>query len=107
MNATVTIYQINPDRDAHCEFLFNGFTETTGPRSIYDAIYSFPCKVLSRPEEHLDNIFFRFNMSHPADYKGRSPFVSDVVEFVFEDGTVKSFFCAMVGWREIDFTAEK
>jgi hypothetical protein len=45
----------------------------------------------------LDELFRKFNIDHPKDFKGRSLSVSDVVSF---DGT-HAFYCNPVGWMDL------
>ena len=43
--------------------------------AAYDRVYDGKMDCIS-----LENIYQKFNVDHPADYKGRSLSVSDVVE---------------------------
>ena len=45
----------------------------------------------------LEKLYIMFNVNHPADYKGRSLSVSDLI--ILED--VGIFFCDSFGWKEI------
>lgn len=61
------------------------------------------------PLQACNNLFERFNIDHPADYRGRSMSVADVV--VLTDGVRQfAFACASVGWtaiNELDLTFTK
>lgn len=48
----------------------------------------------------LDDLFRKFNVAHPADFKGHSLSVSDIVEM---DG--KYYYCDDYGWEEVTFPA--
>ena len=52
----------------------------------------------SEMELSLDDLFYIFNMQHPADFKGHSLSVSDVVKT--PDGY---FFCDSFGWVKLDW----
>ena len=45
----------------------------------------------------LDELFEKFNVDIPADYKHRSMSVSDVVV------NGRAFYCDKFGWKEVDF----
>lgn len=50
--------------------------------------------------DSLNKLYFKFNIDHPADFKGHSMSVSDVV--VLNDNGVKTaWFCDRVGFREL------
>jgi hypothetical protein len=44
----------------------------------------------------LEEIFEKFNINHPEDFKGHSLSVSDLV--VLKD---RAFYCQPIGWKEI------
>lgn len=46
----------------------------------------------------LEQIYTTFNTAHPADYRGRSLSVSDLVALE-ETGT---YFCDSIGWKQIN-----
>ena len=48
--------------------------------------------------DYLEHLFYIFNMEHPADFKGHSLSVSDVVEL---EGLGK-FYCDSAGWKKLD-----
>lgn len=49
----------------------------------------------------LEEIFERFNINHPEDYKARSLSTSDIVEIVRKDGS-EFYYCDSIGWRWLD-----
>lgn len=53
------------------------------------------------PVKALHQIFYMFNMQHPADYKAHSLSVGDVV-VIIEGGVRTAFACDMVGWKRLD-----
>ena len=54
------------------------------------------CKDEIRPENYLEHLFYVFNMQHPADFRGHSLSVGDVVEL---DGV--NYYCNSCGWRKL------
>ena len=45
----------------------------------------------------LENLFQKFNLSHPLDFQGHSLSVSDVVVLEGE----RMYYCDSIGWRRI------
>lgn len=101
----IRIYQINMERDgnrvAFMEYealpKFQGAQEPN-PK-IHDKVYdgSVDCS-------NLEDVYRKFNLDHPAEYRGRSLSVSDIVEVVKADGVEKGFyFCDTVGYKKISF----
>ena len=69
----------------------------------YNEIYSCPMK----EGESLEDIFTRFNVDRPADFKGHSLSVSDVVS-IRENGKDTAYFVDCFGFKEIpDFFKDK
>lgn len=67
----------------------------TGDR--YEVMYD--CQ---RPESHnMEAIYVEFNVNNPADFKGHSLSVSDVVVADYEDGTQKCYYVDIVGFKEL------
>lgn len=97
----IRIYQINLERDKD-QKAFQPYDKTDSIDSkIYDLVFdgALDCK-------SLEDIYYSFNMDHPAGYKGRSLSVSDVVERK-EDGQVQFYFCDRIGFKEISFEPMK
>ena len=100
-----SIYQINTDRDDNrvC-FLgldtlerFQHFKAVDPP--LYDRVYDGKLDCSS-----LETIYEKFNVDHPADYKGRSLSVSDVVEIRESDTLNPGFyFVDSIGFKAISF----
>lgn len=103
----IKIYQINRDRDTH-NIGFMGYdrlerfqgSPDVNPR-IYDLIYAGQVSC-----QGLEDVFRMFNLEHPADFKGHSLSVSDVVE-VCESERVENgfYFCDSFGFKKISFDA--
>lgn len=54
-----------------------------------------------RPNETLENLFYKFNMEHPEDFKGHSLSVSDVV-VVKERGESTAHYVDSIGFKQVD-----
>ena len=100
-----SIYQINTDRDDNC-VCFLGLdtlerfqhSKAVDP-ALYDRVYDGKLDCNS-----LETIYEKFNIDHPADYKGRSLSVSDVVEIRESDTLNPSFyFVDSIGFKAISF----
>ena len=65
-------------------------------RANYELVYSAPLA----PETSLEDIYARFNIDHPKDFKGHSLSVSDVV-VLHQDGQDAAHFVDSVGFREV------
>ena len=77
----ITIYQINMNRDRN-RVAFSGldqFQQYQGSPNIDSRIYD---RVFEGEVDcnSLEDVYRKFNIEHPAGYKGRSLSVSDVVE---------------------------
>lgn len=100
-----SIYQINMDRDSAnvCFIGMESLEKIKGTKEVnaaaYDRVYDGKMDCIS-----LENIYQKFNVDHPADYKGRSLSVSDVVE-IRESDTVNPgfYFVDSIGFKSISF----
>ena len=68
----------------------------TVERANYELIYTAPLA----PGTSLEDIYTRFNIDHPKDFKGHSLSVSDVV-VLHQDGQDAAHFVDSVGFREV------
>ena len=100
-----SIYQINTDRDDN-RVRFLGLdtlerfqhSKTVDP-ALYDRVYDGKLDCNS-----LETIYEKFNIDHPADCKGRSLSVSDVVEISESDTLNPGFyFVDSIGFKSIPF----
>lgn len=100
-----SIYQINTDRDDN-RICFLGLdtlerfqhSKEVDP-VLYDRVYDGKLDCNS-----LETIYEKFNIDHPADYKGRSLSVSDVVEIRESDTLNPGFyFVDSIGFKLISF----
>ena len=100
-----SIYQINVDRDTAnvCFIGMESLEKIKGTKEVnaaaYDRVYDGKMDCIS-----LENIYQKFNVDHPADYKGRSLSVSDVVEIRGSDTLNSGFyFVDSIGFKSISF----
>ncbi|MGI6072746.1 MAG: DUF3846 domain-containing protein [Lachnospiraceae bacterium] len=105
----IRIYQINSDRDKNrVSFMeyealpkFQGAQEPNP--EIYDRIYegSVDCST-------LEGVYEKFNLDHPAEFRGHSLSVSDIVEVVKAESVKPGFyFCDSFGFKKIPFEPVK
>lgn len=72
-------------------------------RDNYEKVYSGELQ----ENENLDTLYERFNIHHPADFKGHSMSVSDVVVLT-TGGEVKAYYCDSFAFTEIpNFLSEQ
>ena len=100
-----SIYQINVDRDTAnvCFIGMESLERIKGTKEVnaaaYDRVYDGKMDCNS-----LENIYQKFNIDHPGDYKGRSLSVSDVVEIKESDTLNPGFyFVDSIGFKSISF----
>ena len=100
-----SIYQINMDRDSAnvCFIGMESLEKIKGTKEVnaaaYDRVYDGKMDCIS-----LENIYQKFNVDHPADYKGRSLSVSAVVEIRESDTLNPGFyFVDSIGFKSISF----
>lgn len=100
-----SIYQINMDRDTAnvCFIGMESLEKIKGTKEVnaaaYDRVYDGKMDCIS-----LENIYQKFNVDHPADYRGRSLSVSDVVEIRESDTLNPGFyFVDSIGFKSISF----
>lgn len=99
----IVLYQIIPELDTK-HLLFNSLdyiNKSCGdkfPADIYETVFSGDIEA-----GNCEDVFRIFNTKFPAEYKGRSMSVSDVVEIIDSDNQSKFFFCDSFGFKEIEF----
>ena len=106
-DATYSIYQLKRDEDMR-DYSFASMDElnrrglTVNPDN-YEKVYEAP----KTAEDTLDSIYYRFNMEHPADFRGHSLSVSDVIVF-HENGVDTAHYVDSYGFKVIpDFVTAK
>ena len=106
-DATYSIYQLKRDEDMR-DYSFASMDElnrrglTVNPDN-YEKVYEAP----KTSEDTLDSIYYRFNMEHPADFRGHSLSVSDVIVF-HENGVDTAHYVDSYGFTAVpDFVTAK
>ena len=98
------IYQIRRggELDAY-RFMNYDYLQSKGvtpERDGYDAIYTGGFMDYGNARTNLDMIYQRFNVDHPADFKGHSLSVSDIVALK-QNGVVSCHYVDSIGFREL------
>ncbi len=99
-DATYSIYQLKRGEDMRdYSFASMDMLEkmglTVNPDN-YEKVYEAP----KTAEDTLDSIYYRFNMEHPADFRGHSLSVSDVIVF-HENGVDTAHYVDSYGFKAI------
>ena len=97
---TFSIYQIKGGDETR-DFRFEPYDrlQATGnvvDRANYELVYSAPLA----PETSLEDIYTRFNIDHPKDFKGHSLSVSDVV-VLHQNGQDTAHYVDSFGYKEV------
>ena len=72
----------------------------TVQRDNYDLVYTAPLSPSDLKGSVLDNLEYRFNNEHPADYRHPSMSVSDIVA-IKHDGKVSCHYCDSFGFKPV------
>ena len=97
---TFSIYQIKGGDETR-DFRFEPYDRLQAAGNVvdkanYELVYSAPLA----PETSLEDIYTRFNIDHPKDFKGHSLSVSDVV-VLHQNGQDAAHFVDSVGFRQV------
>ena len=97
---TFSIYQIKGGDETR-DFRFEPYDRVQAAgnvvdRANYELVYTAPLA----PETSLEDIYTRFNIDHPKDFKGHSLSVSDVV-VLHQNGQDAAHFVDSVGFRQV------
>ena len=97
---TFSIYQLKRgDETRDLRFEPYDRLQATGhaiDRANYELIYTAPLT----PDTSLEDIYTRFNIDHPVDFKGHSLSVSDIV-VLHRDGRDAAHYVDSIGYREV------
>ena len=97
---TFSIYQLmRGDETRDLRFEPYDRLQATGhsvDRANYELIYTAPLA----PDTSLEDIYTRFNLDHPADFKGHSLSVSDIV-VLHQNGKDTAHYVDSIGYREV------
>ena len=97
---TFSIYQIKGGDETR-DFRFEPYDRLQAAGNVvdkanYELVYSAPLA----PETSLEDIYARFNIDHPKDFKGHSLSVSDVV-VLHQNGQDTAHYVDSVGFRQV------
>lgn len=88
MLVTVEIWQVKRDIDERHDISFMRYdfikkripTIKTDYKNYYNKVYEYTENVNVKDEIYLEQVFEKFNLDHPDDFKGHSLSVSDIVK---------------------------
>ena len=97
---TFSIYQLKREDETR-DLRFEPYDrlQATGhavDRANYELIYTAPLA----PDTSLEDIYTRFNLDHPADFKGHSLSVSDIV-VLHQNGKDTAHYVDSIGYQEV------
>ena len=72
----------------------------TVQRDNYDLVYTAPLLPADLKGDTAEQLFYRFNNEHPADYRHPSMSVSDIVA-IKRDGKVSCHYCDSFGFQQV------
>ena len=104
---TFSIYQLKQGDETR-DFRFEPYDRLQAAGNVvdkanYELVYSAPLA----PETSLEDIYTRFNIDHPKDFKGHSLSVSDVV-VLHQNGQDSAHYVDSFGYKEVpEFLHEK
>ncbi|MDU6975413.1 MAG: YodL domain-containing protein [Clostridiales bacterium] len=99
------IYQLKSGEDLR-DYRFEGMERLsnlglTVKRDNYELIYTAPLADFDSNKDHsLNKLFEQFNINHPADFKGHSLSVSDIVA-IKQNGAVTYHYCDSYDFKEL------
>ena len=98
------IYQMRQDADQMKFVSLDQMKEQgiTPDRSLYEPVYVAPLESGDKTlHEHLNDLYKKFNIDHPADFTGHSMSVSDVVALKL-NGKVSYYFVDSFDFQKLD-----
>ena len=101
------LYQLNTEsKDVPYEFMGMDFVKNHG-MEVTAADYKCVYSGILHDSVSLDELYSIFNQNHPADFKGHSMSVSDVV-IVNRDGDMKAYYVDSFGFADLpDFVRQR
>ena len=88
------IYQVDPH---NCDYAFEWWSWAKDRFNFKDYTLTYEGEIeVEDINKTLEDLFTKFNIERPEDFKGHSLSVSDIIEL---DG--KYYYCDNVGWTEI------
>ncbi len=103
MNGSITgqydIFQIDDNKTIDYAFMSIRELEAEN-RSVLPENYHHVYTGTAEEGETLDSVYEKFNLRHPADYRGHSLSVSDVITFQ-ENGRTEAYYVDSFGFRNL------
>ncbi len=100
VNNTFSIYQLK-DTDTTKDLRFISYDKLTSmEKGVDSANYEHIYIGILTEDMSLDDIYFRFNVNHPKDYKGHSLSVSDVV-VLNVNGSKTAYYVDIAGFKKL------
>ena len=96
----IRIYQLNGENEVARNLMFTSYKWAKKYLSL--DLYKMVWEGEVDDESTLDDIYHQFNVNRPADFKGHSLSISDLVE---ENG--EYYYCDSYGWEEVTFPTEE
>ena len=98
------IYQLNDDDELR-DYRFEGLDllksrDLLVERDNYNFVYTEPFTQYASQRDRFEEIWERFNNDHPADFKGHSLSVSDIVA-IKQNGVVTYHYCDSYDFKEL------
>ena len=98
MRYKYVIWQIKKILDT--KYAFRSWEIAKDVFNLKDYRYIYSGEIES--DDPLEDLFFKFNMDHPNDYRGHSLSVSDVVLLGNEEtGSSNWYYCNSMGWKDL------
>lgn len=95
------IYHITNTHDTIYSWMrWDELTQKEFSMDDYHFVYSGEIEFENDTHSCLNELFRKFNLYHPLDYKSHSMSVSDVVSLM-ENGSWKWYYCDSWGWKDI------
>lgn len=73
----------------------------------YNMVYEFEQNIPDYADKHalLEQVFEKFNIARPTDFKGHSLSVGDIVELQsdFSGRWTETYICSNFGWKKIQW----
>lgn len=95
MSKVIEIWQLASTRDVSYALMRWSFAKNDFNPDDYEKIYE-----CIRENADLNLLYQEFNINHPADFKGHSLSVSDIIS-IKTDGKSKIYYVDSIGFQEI------
>lgn len=95
------VWQLKPDVDIHMKFIgYDDLLQKFGPPDPdnYQLVFDGPVDT-----NDLEALYAKFNIDHPADYRGHSLSISDVLE-LYDELASTYHYVDRIGFKQVDFT---